>query len=997
MKTSSIDASLVLALVLSGVGFHPTQSAAGVEGFTTNLPAGLSAIPTVRAVAAPAQVIAAVPSSLPASNGPAIADLGVGASSVVLREIRLLKDGAVADYGLQKVLFPADIAESPLTILTPDGRKLACRAAFLALHDSASGQSFLLGEVRSSIGQLVGDNTVVYPDAFDTVRADVRYRYTGHSLEQDIILCEAVKLPGGFESGNARLEVWSEWVDSAPDARESLTLDLRPGAAGGVAVADEQLKFGAMRIGDGHAFGLQSEGDRTPVAKTFARIEGRDWLIERVDYTALKSALDKLPRPQAGLSPDRLKSDRSGLVRSLQARSGARPAGRIKRMAAVQPPDRDGLVLDFVIVSSVPLPAGVVSWWPAGGNANDAIIASGNNGTWVGAAAYTAGKVGQGFSFNGNNHLSVAHSASLSPTTGLTIEGWVWTPSGASGTRIIAFKGSFTNGEIQYAFYLDDPNLVYAQVEASYYAVSGSGLAAEAWNHVAMTYDTAGKTLTLFINGQPETPVTIADGLVPTPEPLRIGNSGDGNDPYPFVGQMDELTLYNRALAGSEVQSIYNAGAAGKNNPNCATAPADIVAWWPGDGNGYDLARTNHATLSGATYVSAVASQGFNFDGLNDGVAAANDNALNLATATDQLTLEAWIKPLANNNTYGVMSVVGKRYSPNSSTATGYELFLVNGVPGFQIANASGVANFIATGDLRDGGWHHVAVTLDRASTTGGTIYVDGTPRLTFNPTVIAGSLSNAVPVRIGTHPQPGFNGWYKGVIDEVTFYRRALTNIEITALYSAGSAGKCKVDTDGDGLTDLQEAFLGTNPNLADTDGDGMDDGWEWDHFGSFGRGGSGDYDSDGVSDLDEYTAGSDPNTITFETHYPNLNVSNRTVTGSCATATGVPAQMTVLVNSTNWPAAVWSPYNSNFTVTLPNQDSNHMVLVALRGRARDATVVWDETEITLDRCRRYWSSPIRPRSTVSKPYLQLQGYANEALATLTYDLTNAVWLGDQ
>jgi len=28
--------------------------------------------------------------------------------------------------------------------------------------------------------------------------------------------------------------------------------------------------------------------------------------------------------------------------------------------------------------------------------------------------------------------------------------------------------------------------------------------------------------------------------------------------------------------------------------------------------------------------------------------------------------------------------------------------------------------------DLRDGGWHHVAVTVDRASSTGGRLYVDG-------------------------------------------------------------------------------------------------------------------------------------------------------------------------------------------------------------------------------------------------------------------------------
>jgi len=35
-------------------------------------------------------------------------------------------------------------------------------------------------------------------------------------------------------------------------------------------------------------------------------------------------------------------------------------------------------------------------------------------------------------------------------------------------------------------------------------------------------------------------------------------------------------------------------------------------------------------------------------------------------------------------------------------------------------------------------------------------------------------------------------------------------------------------VDTDGDGLTDAQEAALGTNPALADTDGDGFNDGQE-------------------------------------------------------------------------------------------------------------------------------------------------------------------------
>jgi hypothetical protein len=74
------------------------------------------------------------------------------------------------------------------------------------------------------------------------------------------------------------------------------------------------------------------------------------------------------------------------------------------------------------------------------------------------------------------------------------------------------------------------------------------------------------------------------------------------------------------------------------------------------------------------------------------------------------------------------------------------------------------------------------------------------------------------------------------------------LSNSEITALYAAGSAGKCKVDTDADGLTDLQEAFLGTNPNDTDSDDDGLTDGDEV--FVYHTNPNSQDSDGDGVID---------------------------------------------------------------------------------------------------------------------------------------------------
>ena len=179
-----------------------------------------------------------------------------------------------------------------------------------------------------------------------------------------------------------------------------------------------------------------------------------------------------------------------------------------------------------------------------------------------------------------------------------------------------------------------------------------------------------------------------------------------------------------------------------------------------------------------------------------------------------------------------------------------------------------------------------------------------------------------------------------------------------------------------------------------ADRDNDGMYDGWEWKHFGTLAPSVGGDYDGDGISNGDEYTNHTDPNTITFSTQYENLYVNNRIVTGSCEVQTGVPAQITVLVNSTNLAEAAWLPFTSNFSVTLPDMDTNHVVLVALRGHARDSTAVWDETEIILDRVPPLLVITNPVTFTAIKPYLQLKGYANEVLGETSYDLTNSLGL---
>ena len=65
-------------------------------------------------------------------------------------------------------------------------------------------------------------------------------------------------------------------------------------------------------------------------------------------------------------------------------------------------------------------------------------------------------------------------------------------------------------------------------------------------------------------------------------------------------------------------------------------------------------------------------------------------------------------------------------------------------------------------------------------------------------------------------------------------------------------------LDSDGDGLTDSQEAALGTNPNNPDTDGDGLSDGQEAFQVGTNPL--NPDHDGDNVSDGIEFAVGSDP-----------------------------------------------------------------------------------------------------------------------------------------
>ena len=177
-----------------------------------------------------------------------------------------------------------------------------------------------------------------------------------------------------------------------------------------------------------------------------------------------------------------------------------------------------------------------------------------------------------------------------------------------------------------------------------------------------------------------------------------------------------------------------------------------MISWWPVENNANDIWGPNNGTLQGSpAFVAGEVGQAMSVDGTN-GISVPDNASLNFGPGAD-FSIDAWIR--TSDTTRTILTIVDKRLvSPpdGSGVVYGYAVFLFNGALAFQLADGTYQNDFTLSGDLRDGQWHHIAITVVRNSTTGGKAYVDGAVTGTFDPTAHQGDLSNSEPFLIGEH-----------------------------------------------------------------------------------------------------------------------------------------------------------------------------------------------------------------------------------------------------
>jgi len=261
------------------------------------------------------------------------------------------------------------------------------------------------------------------------------------------------------------------------------------------------------------------------------------------------------------------------------------------------------------------VPTDAVSWWRGDGNPLDEIGT--NHGILIGNTILGPGTVRQGFLFDGNGDaVRVGNPAELQ-LQDLTIEAWV-KRSSASAASLSSFLGFvFAYGNGGYGLGIQNNGvLMFTRVGVDN-VTSDPILTDTSFHHIAVTKE--GSTVVFYVDGVAY-PVGAYDPGFTFTKAAAIGANGDDLTSS-FLGTIDELTIYNRALAESEIQAIYNALLSGK----CVTPAAPSIVFQP----------QSQTVLAGSNITFAVAARGspivtyqWRFNGTN--LAGATGYSLNL-------------------------------------------------------------------------------------------------------------------------------------------------------------------------------------------------------------------------------------------------------------------------------------------------------------------------------------------------------------------------------
>ena len=397
----------------------------------------------------------------------------------------------------------------------------------------------------------------------------------------------------------------------------------------------------------------------------------------------------------------------------------------------------------------------------------------------------------------------------------LTISCWMRCDATGSQGYLVARD---TGGDPNRSFYLlmqGDSQQLQMRVEDGSnndaYNRTSTAIDDGAWHHCVGVYD-SGTSITVYIDGVSTSGASGNSGTFPTGINTQsgvvtaIGRDSDGDGQ--FTGDISQVAIYNKAFTSAEVTAQYNLGLVGDYSSD-----SGLVGYWKLDTASTDAnavvdlsANSNHGqnqdnpvlndgndgTPSGSPE-SIVVREALNTDkdGLGFPFKNADKNVLRLDGAGDYIsvpdsdgltvkgsfTLEFWYKqdmPTVNQDIIASDDDSNRNYGVR---------VLSNGKLFFIVWSGGSATSITTDNAVTDGTWKHITCVLTTG--TSMTIWVDAVSTKTSTSSIPTTIDDDPTPFKIGTKTTT--SEMFKGLLDEIRFYHKALSSAEITKNYKHG------------------------------------------------------------------------------------------------------------------------------------------------------------------------------------------------------------------
>lgn len=376
----------------------------------------------------------------------------------------------------------------------------------------------------------------------------------------------------------------------------------------------------------------------------------------------------------------------------------------------------------------------LVMYYALDGNPTDS-SGNGFHGAIQGDPQWVDGIIGGALEFNGDDYVGTSNTEQL---INWTVALWVTSPEAPKSGPY----GGLVNRQGNYQVNWDHTNefLGVAAVNAGGFKPASFGpVEADTWYHIAATYD--GNTLKAYRDGVLIT-ATQAPGVPANANrEMRFGMGS-------FVGTLDEVRVYRRALTDAEITDL-----GGFVEP-------DLAGHYKLDGDAADA--------SGNGYDGAVQGDPRWVEGLIDGALEFNGEDYVGTGNTEQLanwTVACWVTSPAAPKTGPYGGLINRQGNYQLNWDHPNETF--QGVAAVNVGGFQG-AGF---GPVEADTWYHIAATYD-----GNTLkaYRDGV--------LITAVDLPGVPANANREMRFGM-GSFAGTLDDVRLYREALSDAQIAKL----------------------------------------------------------------------------------------------------------------------------------------------------------------------------------------------------------------------